>query len=148
MCTGMCNSVAVTSSDVGDAGGDGSAEFDVDGGGGGGCSVSVAGAGWAVLLKYVLLVFEGVRSTEEVGGVNQGVDGARLCLLVRTACLARVGLVIQGSNVNLGVVVFEDEVNVTTPEIVLGGCKSIGTSFVVDGLLARVDLKRFAQYVE
>ena len=76
MCTGMCNSVAVTSSDVGDDGGDGSAEFDVDGGGGGGGSVSVAGAGWTVSLRYVLLVFEGVRSPEEDRGVNQGVDGA------------------------------------------------------------------------
>ena len=61
--------------------------------------------------------------------------------------MARVVLVTHGSNVNPGVVVFDVEVNVTTPEFVLG-CKSIGTSFVIDGLLARVDLKRFAQCVE
>ena len=48
---------------------------------------------------------------------------------------------------NLGVVVFSVGVNVITPEFVLG-CKSIGTSFVIAGLLARVDLKRFAQYAE
>ena len=61
--------------------------------------------------------------------------------------MARVVLVSHGSNVNLGVVVFDVGVNVITPDFVLG-CESIGTSFVIDGLLARVDLKRFTQYAE